>query len=337
MAVLITGGNGFLAQQLANTLLKNNVFDLDELILVDIVEPTAPADDPRVKCLTADLTEEATIEQLFERTQFKVVFHLAAIVSAHAERDIDLGHKVNVQLVHRLLEAVRKRRSGPSLTRLVFTSSYAVYGCPQLFDTDFSELTALLPQTAYGTQKAISELLINDYTRKGWIDGRVVRLPTITVRKGPPNRANTYFIQALVKEPLDGKPYVCPVNKKTKKWVSSPQTLVKNLIHAAKLSGEAFGPHRTVNLPGITVSVEEVLNSLSELAGPETAKLVSFELNEDFQRTISSVPHTFNVGRAFSLGFFRDENYKYILQNYISTLPRKEQASSSSSSSSDEN
>ena len=328
MAVLITGGNGYLAQELAKTLLTTDVFD--DLLLVDINEPKSPVDDPRVRCATSDLTLESAIEELLD-TPFKVIFHLAGIMSAHSERDIDLGHKVNVQSTHRLLEAVR-HRNRPE-TRLVFTSSLAVYGNSELFDQKLSEFSALLPQTSYGSQKAISELLINDYTRKGFIDGRVVRLPTITVRTGAPNQAATYFIQALVREPLDGKPYVCPVSKETKVWVSSPETLVKNLIHASKLPGEDFGTFRNVNLPGITTSVEEMLNCLRDYAGPDTAELVSFNVDPELQRINSSFPPVFETKRALSLGFFRDEDYSQILRNYIVKI-RRDRASSSSSSSS---
>ena len=336
--VVITGGNGFVAQELAKALLSNTCeLRFDELILVDIEKPVSPVPDPRVICLTFDLTEDHAIEELFN-INIDVIFHLAAVVSGHAERDLDLGHKVNVESTYKLLEAIR-HKDGP-LTRFVFTSTLGVYGKPELFDGELNELSGHLPQTSYGFQKSISELLINDYTRKGFVDGRVVRLPNIAIRSVGANQAVTSFISAIVKEPLSGKVSICPVKKETKVWISSPDTLAKNLIHAAQLPASNFGSHRNVNLPGITVSVEEMLECLSTTAGEETSQLVRFELDEELQAIIDTLPVSFNIERALSLGFFRDNSFTQVLHNYIHSqcfCHRRDSSDSSSSESSCDN
>ena len=334
MIVVITGGNGFVAQKLAKTLLttEHNI-KFDELILVDIQKPVSPVEDDRLKCLTFNLTEDGAIEELFNTT-IDIIFHLAAVVSGHSEKDIDLGHKVNFDVTHKLLEVIRREQR--SQTKFVFTSTCAVYGMPHLFQGQINELSAHFPECSYGSQKSMAELLINDYTRKGFVDGRVVRLPTVTVRAGEPNQAVTSFASGIVREPLSQKVAVCPVDKSTKIWICSPETIVKNLIHAARLPAEDFGPHRNVNLPGITVSVDEMVTSLAEIAGEETAQLIRFEKDEDIDRIVSSLPISFDVERALSLGFIRDNDFSQIIRSYIDSELKSESSSSSSSSSSSE-
>ena len=330
MIVVITGGNGFVAQKLAKILLTSTQdLKFDELILVDIEKPVSPVEDDRVKCLTFDLTEDGAIEELFNTT-IDVIFHLAAVVSGHAEKDLDLGHRVNFDVTKRLLEVIRHQERNE--TKFVFTSTCAVFGNAHLFSTEINELSAHFPECSYGFQKSMSELLINDYTRKGFVDGRVVRLPTVTVRAGEPNQAVTSFASGVIREPLSQKVAVCPVDRSTKIWVCSPETVAKNLIHAARLPAHDFGVHRNVNLPGITVSVDEMVTSLSQIAGEETAQLVRFELDEDINRIVTSLPVSFDIERALNLGFIRDHDFSQIIRNYIDSELKVESDSSSSSS-----
>ncbi|CAG2122013.1 unnamed protein product, partial [Medioppia subpectinata] len=269
--ILITGGNGFLGQQLAKALLQpRDELRFDELILVDIQKPVSPVRDDRVRCLVFDLTRPEAVDELFQ-TSIDIIFHLAAVVSGHAERDLDLGYKVNVECTHNLLETIR-HQNRPQ-TRLVFASSCAVYGWPQPMDQDIDERTAVLAQSSYGNQKAMSELMIADYTRRGYIDGRVLRLPTVSVRPGAANLAVTSFASGIIREPLSGRIAICPVARDQKIWITSPKTVVENFIHAAVLPATAFGPHRNVNLPGITVTVDQMMDSLAQIAGQKTAEL----------------------------------------------------------------
>ncbi|XP_054152454.1 D-erythronate dehydrogenase-like [Oppia nitens] len=314
--ILITGGNGFLGQQLAAALLQpTNELKFDELILVDIFKPMSPIKDDRVRCLVFDLTRSQSYDELFH-TNIDIIFHLAAVVSGQAEKDMELGHKVNVEATHLILEAIRQRNR--PLTRLVFASSCAVYSWPQsCLDRDIDERTQVLPHCTYGYQKAISEHLISDYTRRGYIDGRILRLPTITVRPGVANQAVTSFVSGIIREPLNGVVAKCPVNPTTRVWISSPEVVIKNFIHAARLPALAFGVHTLVNLPGITVSVDDMVSALAVIAGKETAELIRFEYNEDIDRIVSSLSVTYDVTRALNLGFSRDTDVSHIIHNYM--------------------
>ncbi|WP_438834119.1 D-erythronate dehydrogenase [Aeromonas oralensis] len=227
MQIIITGGGGFLGQKLARALLHSSL-PFSELLLVDIQAPPALA-DPRVRCLQADLTAPGVAESLIsERTA--VVYHLAAIVSSHAEQDFDLGWQVNLDTTRSLLEACRHARPG---IRFVFTSSLAVYGGP--LPELVNDGTALTPTSSYGAQKAMGELLVNDYSRKGYVDGLALRLPTICVRPGKPNRAASSFVSSIIREPLQGEITVCPVSPELRLWLSSPATVVANFLLAATL------------------------------------------------------------------------------------------------------
>ncbi|WP_240036326.1 D-erythronate dehydrogenase [Aeromonas hydrophila] len=244
MQIIITGGGGFLGQKLARALLHSSL-PFSELLLVDIQAPPALADS-RVRCLQADLTAPGVADSLIsERTT--VVYHLAAIVSSHAEQDFDLGWQVNLDTTRSLLEACRHARPG---IRFVFTSSLAVYGGP--LPELVNDGTALTPTSSYGTQKAMGELLVNDYSRKGYVDGLALRLPTICVRPGKPNRAASSFVSSIIREPLQGEVTVCPVSPDLRLWLSSPATVVANFLLAATLPK---GDGRSINLPGISVTV----------------------------------------------------------------------------------
>lgn len=311
MKVIITGGAGFLGQRLATALLRENVLPFRELILADIQRPNAPVDDPRVRCLALDLTQPGAASQLIDK-HCSVLFHLAAIVSSHAESDFDLGMQVNFDATRQLLEAARHH--APAM-RFIFTSSLAVFGgqLPPMVSDD----CAVLPQSSYGTQKALCELLINDYSRKGFVDGRVLRLPTISVRPGKPNKAASSFASGIIREPLHGESSICPVSPDLALWLSSPGTVIDNFIHAAQLSATQFGTSRTVNLPGISVTVQQMLHALGAVAGEQARARVSFVPDAAINRIVASWPGHFDVRRALALGFSVDEDFQQIIRAFM--------------------
>src|SRR5512132_2971165 len=255
MKVVITGGAGFLGRRLAQGLLDRGTLAgpdgqpraIGEIVLLDIVQP-ARFDDPRVRTVTGDIASGALLQDVVD-AKTSSVFHLAAIVSGMAEADFDLGMRINVTATRYLLDVCRAGRQKP---RVVFTSSIAVYGgdLPPIPGED----TALNPQTSYGVQKAIGELLITDYTRKGFIDGRALRLPTISIRPGRPNAAASSFASGVVREPLNGEEAICPVSPDTRVWLASPKTAIESLVRAHDIESEAVGIRRALNVPGISVT-----------------------------------------------------------------------------------
>src|SRR5215469_14155494 len=250
MRVVITGGCGFLGRRVALQLLGRD--DVDELVLFDNAPPALPLpEDKRVTLVTGDIAERAAVRRVISAGT-DAVFHLAAVVSGQAEADTDLGYRVNLDGTRAVLDACRALGTCP---RVVFASSLAVYGgvlAPAVGDE-----TPLTPQTSYGTQKAIGELLVNDYSRKGFVDGRAVRLPTVVVRPGRPNRAASTFASSIIREPLAGREAVCPVAADTLMALASPRRIVAGLILAHDLPGDAFGGSRSLQLPGFSVAVGE--------------------------------------------------------------------------------
>src|SRR3974390_3216166 len=247
MRIVITGGCGFLGRRLAMLLLDkgSKLGMIDELVLFDNAPPVLPLpDNKRVTLVTGDIADRDAVRTLITPGTASV-FHLAAIVSGQAEADTDLGYRINLDGTRAVLHACRALGTCP---RLVFASSLAVYGGalpPQVGDD-----TPLTPQSSYGTQKAIGELLVNDYSRKGFVDGRALRLPTVVVRPGRPNRAASTFASSIIREPLSGKEAVCPVSPHTAMALASPRSVVAALLHAHDLPGSAFGANRSLQLPG---------------------------------------------------------------------------------------
>ena len=318
MKVLITGGAGFLGQRLARELLKRGEIGgadgkrepISELVLLDVVKG-ADLGDARVASLVGDIAERSVLENAID-TDTAAIFHLAAIVSGQAEADFDLGMRINLDASRLLLEVCRARGHRP---RVVFTSSVAVYGgdLPDVVQDD----TALNPQSSYGTQKAIAELLLSDYTRRGFVDGRVLRLPTISVRPGKPNAAASSFASGIVREPLNGEPAVCPVPGETKLWLLSPRGAIEALIAGYELDGAALGNRRVVNLPGISVSVNDMVEALREVAGEEAVARIRWETDERVVKIVGSWPGSWNTERAESLGLKDDESFADVIRAYI--------------------
>ncbi|MBD2700509.1 SDR family oxidoreductase [Spirosoma sp. BT702] len=310
MQILITGGAGFLGQQLAKALLTSSLV-FDQIVLVDIVMPAKPAKDTRISCQQMDLSQEGAAKAIIT-DQTGLVFHLAAVVSSHAEADFDLGWKVNLDVTRALLEACRHQRPG---IRFVFAGSMAVYGGD--LPAVVTDSTIVTPQSSYGAQKAIGDLLVNDYTRKNFIDGRVLRFPSICVRAGRPNLAASSFVSSIIREPLNGEQAICPVAPELAVWVSSPDAVIQNILTGATLDGAAFGPWRTVNLPGIRVTVQQMLDSLERIAGKETRARVHFQPDPAINRIVTSWPSAADNTRALQLGFKVDTDFDEFIIQYI--------------------
>jgi D-erythronate 2-dehydrogenase len=319
MKVIILGGAGFLGKKLALALLERGYLthngsrvDISKLIVFDKVEPLPPLpSDSRLEIVTGDMTNVQTIQSLFGQNP-DVIFHLAAIVSGEAEENFDLGMKVNLQATRDILEVCRGLRPPP---RFLFSSSVAVFGgdMPDIIQDD----SAPFPQSSYGTQKALGELLINDYSRRGFVDGRVLRLPTIVVRPGKPNRATSSFASSIIREPLQGNVAVCPVSPDTKLWIMSPRRATESFIYAAELPADVFGKHRTVSLPGLTVSVREMIDSLGAIAGQETVSRILWQADSFIQTIVGSWPSAFAPYRALALGFQADSSMTQIIQAFL--------------------
>lgn len=316
MRVLITGGGGFLGQGVARALLARGGLSsepggtprLTSLTLFDQALPDRGLDDPRVRSVAGNVLDSDAVARAFEGG-VDAVFHLASVVSAGAEADFDLGMRVNLDGMRRVLEACRRQAVPP---RVVFTSSVAAFGgaLPEVI----TDATAATPQSSYGTQKVIGELLVGDYTRKGFIDGRTIRLPTIVVRPGKPNKAASGFMSTILREPMKGEDAVCPVSRDARMWILSPERAIDALIHAMELPSSAWGWNRTLNAPGITASVDEALAALTRIAGPEAAARVRFERDEAIERIVLSWPARFETPRAHALGFKGDGDIEKIVR-----------------------
>jgi len=273
--------------------------------------PAQGFDDPRVRQVTGDVADEALLERAVDETT-TAVFHLAAIVSGMAEADFDLGMRVNLDATRALLEVCRRRGTCP---RLVFTSSVAVFG-GELPDPVL-DTTAPTPQSSYGTQKAIAELLVNDYSRRGFVDGRSLRLPTISVRPGRPNAALSSFASGIIREPLNGQEAVCPVDPSARMWLLSPAAVVDCLITAHDLEAARFGTNRIVSLPGLSLTVGEMVAALERVAGPEVVKRIRWERDPRVAQMVATWPGNLEAARARSLGFPCDTSFDDVIRQHI--------------------
>lgn len=324
MRIVITGGCGFLGRRLALLLLQrgSKLGAIEELVLFDNAPSALPLpDDRRVRLVTGDIADRDTVRRLIAphgpRSGTDAVFHLAAIVSGQAEADTDLGYRINVDGTRAVLDACRALGPGPSKTgpRVIFASSLAVYG--GALPPEVGEATALTPQSSYGTQKAIGELLINDYSRKGYVDGRALRLPTVVVRPGLPNRAASTFASSMIREPLVGREAVCPASPETVMALASPRRIVAGLAHAHDLPGDAFGSNRTLQLPGFSVSVGEMAEAVRRAGGEAAYRRIEWRPDPQIQAIVGSWPQALASARAAALGFAGDSGIDESVRFFI--------------------
>ncbi|MBH0113856.1 SDR family oxidoreductase [Novosphingobium sp. YJ-S2-02] len=316
MKIVITGGGGFLGQRLARALLARDVPTepaMDEiatsLVLFDRDFPEVPV-DPRISVVRGSVTDAGALEALVDGAD--VVFHLAAVVSGQAEADFDLGMEVNVQGSQTLLEACRKSGNSP---RVVFTSSVAVFG-PVSEDAPLS----VAPRSSYGAEKAIAELLLAEYTRRGFVDGVVLRLPTISVRPGLPNQAASSFASGIVREPLCGKDTVCPVAPDLPLWLLSPRHAIANLVHAGDLPAAMLGANPIVDLPGLSVTVAQMVEALEAVAGSEPLEHIAWCLDPAVERIVASWPARWDDSRARALGFTSDSSFDQTIRDFLEEM-----------------
>lgn len=318
MRILITGGAGFLGRKLARAILdrgkltdaSQRVRDVTTLVLLDLVAADG-FDDPRVQVLSGDLADARMLEHAFAGGADSV-FHLAAVVSGEAEANFDLGWRVNVDATRLLLE---RCRASTTPAKLVFSSSVAVFGgaLPEVVPDD----QVLVPQSSYGAQKAVGELYVHDYSRKGFIDGRSLRLPTISVRPGKPNKAASSFASGILREPLNGIDAVCPVGAETRMWLLSPRRVIESLILGHEAPASAFTHARSVNVPGISVTVGEMLEALRRVAGDAVAARVAFRNDPVIDRIVRTWPRNFDAAFGKTLGMRADADFDSIVRQYI--------------------
>jgi nucleoside-diphosphate-sugar epimerase len=286
---------------------------ITDVLLVDAVAPAPIESRISVETVVADLAQEAVATEVSSRRP-AVIFHLAAVVSGESEADPAKGYRANVQASLGLLEAVR-RTPGAGRPRLVFSSSIAVFGppLPELIGDDLPPA----PATTYGTHKAMVELMVDDYTRRGAIDGVSIRLPTICVRPGAPNRAASGFFSSIIREPLAGRPAVLPVSDDVRHWFASPRAAVGFLLRAATLPADVLGRHRALTMPGVSATVAMEIDALRRVAGEEAVALIRREPDETIARIVAGWPGRFDPRRALSLGFRAEASIDELVRVHI--------------------
>jgi nucleoside-diphosphate-sugar epimerase len=324
MRVVITGGAGFLGSRLARAILERGTLtdsrgharSVRELVLVDILPPAVHA-DTRVQTVQGGLDDRALVDAVIT-PDTDSIFHLAAVVSGQAEADFDIGMRVNVDATRRLLERCRACNAPP---KFLFASSLAVFGgsLPDPVPDD----AQVTPQSSYGTQKAIGELLVNDMSRKGFIDGRALRLPTVVVRPGKPNRAASSFASGIIREPLSGVEAICPVAPTTRMWVQSPRAVVDNLLAGHEAGADRLPAFRAINVPGISVAVGDMVSALRDVAGDAVAGRVQWRYDPAIDRIVSTWPSRFRASVGPTLGMRADADFESVVRAYIAhDLPR---------------
>jgi nucleoside-diphosphate-sugar epimerase len=314
MRILITGGAGMIGRKLAERLAKDGHLggrDISALTLTDIVAPAAPAGFP-AKLDISDIAAPGEAARLIAARP-DIIFHTAGIVSGEAESDFDKGYRINLDGSRLLLEAIRQQPS--YRPRLVFTSSIAAFGAPFPDAIDDEFLTA--PLTSYGTQKAMVELLLADYTRRGFIDGVGIRLPTICIRPGRPNKAASGFFSSILREPLAGREAVLPVEGTVRAWHASPRAAVGFLIHAATMDTAPLGARPNLNMPGLSATVDDQIAALRRVAGDTAVSLIRREIDPAIARMVDGWPRNFDAARALGMGFRADGSFEDIIRDHI--------------------
>jgi nucleoside-diphosphate-sugar epimerase len=305
--VLVIGAAGMIGRKLAQRLWK----DGDAHLTLHDVVPASVAFE--AKTVVSDLSAPGEAEKLVAG-RADLIFHLAAVVSGEAEADFDKGYRVNLDGTRRLFDAIRKV-GGDYRPRLVFTSSIAVFGAP--YPEAIGDEFLSTPLTSYGTQKAICELLLSDYSRRGFFDGIGIRLPTICVRPGKPNKAASGFFSGIIREPLAGEEAVLPVPESVRHWFASPRAAVGFLRHAAELDTAQLGARRNLTMPGICASVADEIEALRKVAGDEVVELIRRQPDPVIMRIVSGWPQSFDARRALALGFRADASFEDIIRIHL--------------------
>jgi D-erythronate 2-dehydrogenase len=312
MDVLVTGGAGFLGSRVIRRLLAggNGSPPVSRIVSLDVAR--CPIEDARVESRVGSIADPAFVDTIVGAD---VVYHMAAVLSGQSEAEFDLGMAINVDATRRLLERCRRFAKPP---RFIFTSSLAVFGGPM--PDVVPEDMVLMPQSSYGAGKAIAELMVCEYSRRGFVDGLVCRLPTICVRPGKPNSAASSFVSGIIREPLGGIDSACPVPLATRLWIASPALTVGNLVHAATLPTAALQGRRTLNLPGLCVTAAGMLDSLERLGGRTARARVACTPEKRIIDIVCSWPGDFDVRRPLSLGFKVDADFDAIVRQYMGEM-----------------
>lgn len=322
MRIIITGAAGMIGRKLTARLLHQgqlNGTTVSQIDLIDVVSPivdSEAAQSVQITTTIADLSAPGVAAELDLATA-DVIFHLAGVVSGEAELDFEKGMRVNFDGTRELFETLRLAHdpSRAQVPRVVFTSSIAVFGAP--FPDVIPDEFHLTPLTSYGAQKAMSELMLADYTRRGFFDGVGIRLPTISVRPGKPNAAASGFFSGIIREPLAGVEAILPVPRSVVHTHASPRSAVSYLLHAALLDGDALGDRRNLTMPGVAVTVGEQIEALGRVAGPDAVSLISEEPDDFVQSIVAGWPTRFLTTRADALGFSGEKTYDEIIQAHI--------------------
>ena len=317
--VLITGAAGMIGRKLTQRLARDGKLagrEITALSLVDVTQPEKPEGfGGRLSVAALDVSDPAALDRCIAvRPDF--VFHLAAVVSGEAEADFDKGYRINLDGTRHLLEAIRREGTkAPYRPRLVFTSSIAVFGAP--FPEPIGDEFFTTPLTSYGTQKAISELLVGDYSRREVLDGISIRLPTICIRPGKPNKAASGFFSNILREPLAGREAVLPVSEDVRHWHASPRAGVNFLLHASAIDLAPLGARRALTMPGLAATVAEEIEALRRVAGDKAVKLIRREPDAMIAKIVAGWPRTFDARRALALGFRADASFDDIIRAHL--------------------
>lgn len=318
MHILIIGAAGMVGRKLTAGLATAGQVggkEIDKLTLADVIKPEPVLYAGAVETIVTDLSAPGAAQALIA-SRPDLIFHLAAIVSGEAEADFEKGYRINLDGMRFLLEAIRLEGiNRPYIPKLVFTSSVAVFGAP--FPEAIGDEFFSTPLTSYGTQKAMGELLLNDYSRRGLVDGIGIRLPTIVIRPGKPNLAASGFFSSILREPLSGKEAVLPVSRDIRHWFASPRAAVGFLLHAAELDTQVLGSRRTLSAPGLSATVGEEIEALRRVAGDKAARLIREEADERIIKIVTGWPRNFDTRRAISLGFRAETSFDDIIRIHI--------------------
>jgi nucleoside-diphosphate-sugar epimerase len=317
MHILITGAAGMIGRKLTARLVSDGALNhrpIDKLTLLDVTAPAKPEKfSGAVEAQAGDIADPSAVRKLVA-TRPDVIFHLAAVVSAEAELDFDKGIRINLDGSRVLLDAVRTIGDG-YCPRLAFTSSIAVFGAP--FPDAIADDFHLTPLTSYGAQKAATELLLADYTRRGFLSGVGIRLPSIVVRPGKPNKAASGFFSSIIREPLAGQEAVLPVEESVQHWHASPRAAVGFLVHAAGLEAAKVGPRINLTMPGVCCTVAEQIAALRRIAGDKVAGRIRRQPDPLIARIVAGWPSRFDPQRALALGFRGDSSFDEIIRVHV--------------------